>query len=134
MDDFIPLAIATSQQQLAHVASAVMKGIHDVFPAHKLDDSDPISYKKLKKHDGQWALQKDILGFTFTGRPGAKTMQLEHPKREFLLTILHKWIRTLARSQTGIPLQEFESIIQKIRHAFILSHVEKASSPRVTSS
>ena len=52
VDNFIPVAIATSQQQLAHVASAVMKGIHDVFPAHPNPDDDPISQKKLKKGDG----------------------------------------------------------------------------------
>jgi hypothetical protein len=118
VDDFIPLAITLSRQQLAHVANAVMRGIHDVFPAHIHADSDPISYKKLLKKDGQWALQKDILGFTFSGRPGAKTMQLEHPKHEFLLTVLHKWVRTSARTCAGIPMQEFESVTQKIRHAF----------------
>ena len=119
VDDFIPLAIATSQQQLAHVASAVMKGIHDVFPAHPNPDDDPISQKKLKKDDGQWALNKDLLGFNFNGTPGNKTMQLETPKREFLLAILHKWLRAAQRTRTGIPFSEFESIVFKIQHAFM---------------
>jgi hypothetical protein len=65
----------------------------------------------LKKLDGQWALQKDILGFTFDG--GEKTMQLEEPKREFLLTILQKWSRATAHGRAGIPLTEFESVISK---------------------
>jgi hypothetical protein len=92
VDDFIPLAMATSQQQLAHVASAVMQGIHDVFPAHQEAEQDPISFQKLAKGDGQWALNKALLGFVFDGAPGNKTMHLEPSKREFLLVILHKWL------------------------------------------
>jgi hypothetical protein len=45
-------------------------------------------------------------------------MQLEQMKREFLLAILHKWIRASARARAGIPFQEFESVIQKLRHSF----------------
>eukprot|EP00956_Cyclotella_meneghiniana_P034528 scaffold105814_cov64-Cyclotella_meneghiniana.AAC.1 len=67
VDDFIPMAIATSQEQLRHVANAVMQGIHDVFPACEIDENDPISLKKLKKLEGEWALVKDVLGFTFDG-------------------------------------------------------------------
>ena len=67
VDDFIPMAIATSQEQLEHVATAVMQGIHDVFPENTIDAEDPISFKKLMKGEGRWALQKDILGFTFDG-------------------------------------------------------------------
>ena len=83
VDDFIPMAIATSQEQLRHVANAVMQGIHDVFPACEIDENDSISLKKLKKLEGEWALVKDVLGFTFDG--DKKTMILEEPKREFLL-------------------------------------------------
>lgn len=49
VDDFIQLAVASTQQQLQHVAEAVLHGIHDVFPADPIDDNDPISLKKLKK-------------------------------------------------------------------------------------
>jgi hypothetical protein len=119
VDDFIPMAIATSKEQLAHVANAVLHGIHAVFPADAQPEADPVSYKKLLKHDGQLALHKDLLGFTFNGAPGGKTMQLEHPKREFLLAILHKWIRASARTNAGILFLEFESVISKIRHAFM---------------
>ena len=52
VDDFIPMAIATSQEQLRHVANAVMQGIHDVFPACEIDENDPISLKKFKKLEG----------------------------------------------------------------------------------
>ena len=60
-----------------------MQGIHDVFPACEIDENDSISLKKLKKLEGEWALVKDVLGFTFDG--DKKTMILEEPKREFLL-------------------------------------------------
>ena len=46
-------------------------------------------------------------------------MQLEEPKREFLLAILHKWSRAAAHGRAGIPLTEFESVISKCRHAFM---------------
>ena len=111
------MAIASSQEQLEHVANAVMHGIHDVFPADETDSEDPISLKKLLKKEGQWALQKDCLGFTFDGE--AKTMQLEEPKKEFLLATQTKWIRTAKHKSAGIAFPEFESIIAKMRHAFM---------------
>ena len=117
VDDFLPLAIASTQEQLQHVAEAVMHGIHDVFPADEVDENDPLSLKKLKKGDGEWALLKDLLGFEFDGV--AKTMQLEEPKREFLLATLHKWLRTAERKDGRIPFNEFESVVAKIRHAFM---------------
>jgi hypothetical protein len=81
VNDFIPLAIATLLKQLAHVMSAVMNGIHDVFPPHPIAEQDPISHKKLCKQDGQWALKKDLLGFTLSGKRGENTMQLEQAKQ-----------------------------------------------------
>ena len=44
-----------------------MTGIHEVFPANEVDTLDAISLKKILKREGQWALIKDILGFTFDG-------------------------------------------------------------------
>jgi hypothetical protein len=88
VDDFISLAIQTSQEQLRHFAQAVMTGIHDIFPVDDADDNDPISNKKLKKGEGMWDLNKEILGFDFDG--DTKTMILGESKLQFLLTILHK--------------------------------------------
>ena len=117
VDDYIALAIPTSQHQLKHVANAVMHGVHDVFPPAEEDTLDALSYKKLLKQEGMWALVKDILGFTFDGLE--KTLWLEEPKRDALLTILHGWLRSSQRSQAGIPFAEFQSITSKLRHAFI---------------
>jgi len=52
VDDFMSVVIPTSQKQLEHVATAIMTGIHDVFPADIVDSNDPISEKKLLKGEG----------------------------------------------------------------------------------
>ena len=81
-----------------------MNGIHSVF--HEEDGNDPISEKKLKKKEGEYALLKDMLGFLFDGEE--KTMQLEFEKRAMLLAVLHKWIRSAKRKTAGIEFAEFE--------------------------
>eukprot|EP00956_Cyclotella_meneghiniana_P002764 scaffold3249_cov37-Cyclotella_meneghiniana.AAC.3 len=108
--------MATSRQQIRHCANGVMNGIHDVFKEEKKPEDDPISLKKLKKDEGQYALLKDMLGFEFDGEE--KTMILEEAKRGLLLMVLHKWIRTASRKTAGIEFTEFESVIYKIRHCF----------------
>jgi hypothetical protein len=82
-------------------------------------DVDLISDKKLVKGNGVWALQKDILGLTFNRNPGAKTIQLEKPKRDFLLLTLHKWLRAANCAGVPDPFGEFELVIAKLHHAFI---------------
>ena len=116
VDDFMSIIIPTSKEQLEHVASEVMLGIHDVFPANIVNSNDPISEKKLKKGEGQYSTLKTLLGFDFNGT--RKTMWLEEEKRTKLLTSLKGWIRSGEREQ-GIPFKEFESTIAKLRHAFI---------------
>jgi hypothetical protein len=116
VNDCIPMAIATSPEQLQHITTAVMHGIHDVFPPSPHQHDDPISVKKLEKLHRQWALCKDILGFTFDGEH--KTMILEEHKRKSLLDILQTWVRLGQKGCTGIPFEEFQSGVQKIRHAF----------------
>ena len=67
VDDYISLAIPTSQAQLIHVANGVADGVHNVFPANNIDANDPLSEKKLKKQEGQWAMEKDCLGLRLMG-------------------------------------------------------------------
>ena len=117
VDDYISLVVPRSKEDLKHVANAVLQGIHDVFPSDKDDAEDPISLKKLVKLEAMWALHKDILGFTFDGVD--KTIWLEEEKRNTLLTVLKGWLRASRRSRAGVPLEEFQSIIAKLRHAFI---------------
>jgi hypothetical protein len=117
MDDYIGLVIPSSQEQLQHAANAIINGIHDIFPPRSENDDDPVSFKKITKGDGTWLLQKDILGFTFDGK--GKTIWLEAQKRDALLTILHQWLRASRASHAGIPFVEFESVVAKVRHAFL---------------
>ena len=91
MDDFIALAIPTSQEQLDHVANAMMSGIHDLFPPSSSLVDDPILHKKLEKGDVEWANVKEILGMSFDGTD--KTIWLLEDKRDILLGTLRTWIR-----------------------------------------
>jgi hypothetical protein len=105
-----------SREQLRHLSTGTMTGIHDVFPADENDANDPISEKKLRQLDGEYATTKTILGFEFDGVN--KTLWLEEAKHAYLLTVLHGCTRSSRSGTTGIPFNEFESIIAKIRHAF----------------
>ena len=116
VDDFIGLAIAPSQQHLNHLATAMMSGIHSVFPPSQLPETDPISYKKLLKGDGEWSNAKEILGLMFDGTE--KTIWLSHDKRDALLQTLRTWTR-LASKRGGIPFSQFRSTLAKLQHAFL---------------
>ena len=70
VDDLMSLDIPVSQcsqEQLRHVATTVMMGIHDVFPADDVDSNNPISEKKLIKQEGRFTTPKTLLGFDFDG-------------------------------------------------------------------
>ena len=105
VDDYISLAIPLTKNNLRHIANAIMKGVHDVFPQDEVAQNDPISYMKLLKEEAMWALTKDILGFTFDGEE--KTLWLEEPKREKLFKTLHQWLRQAQKGKGGIPFDKF---------------------------
>ena len=75
MDDYV-LDIQKIQDQLHHVANAIMTGIPDVFPPDKYDKEDAISLKKVPKKEAAWATIKNVLVFEFDGNPGEHTMWL----------------------------------------------------------
>jgi hypothetical protein len=110
------IVIPTSRDQLEHIATAIMTGIHNVFPTNITDSEDPILEKKLLKGEGQYSLIKTLLGFDFDGKQ--KTMWLEEEKQAKLLTSLHSWILAGSRGW-GVLFQEFESVVAKLRHAFM---------------
>ena len=116
VDDFMSLAIATSQRQLEHVGTGTMMGIHDVFPASETRGEDPISEKKMDKLDSQFDTRKTLLGFDFDGAD--KTMWLQEEKRAALLLVLKSWLRSSIQAHAGIPFKTFESVTAKLRHAF----------------
>ncbi len=78
VDDFVSLVIPTSQEQLRHVSTGTMMGIHNVFPADDNNANDPISEEKLKQCKEEYATRKTILGFDFDGVN--KTIWLEEAK------------------------------------------------------
>jgi hypothetical protein len=84
--NFVSLVILTSHEQLCHVSTGTMAGIHDVFPANDVDSNDPILEKKLKQGDDEYATKKIILGFEFDGVN--KTLWLEEAKQAHLRTVL----------------------------------------------
>jgi hypothetical protein len=116
VNDFVSLVIPTSREQLRHVSTGTMTGIHDVFPADENDSNDPISDKKLKQLDGEYSTKKTVLGFDFDRNE--KTIWVEEAKQAHLLTVLHGWIRSSRTGSNGIPFKEFETVVAKIRHAF----------------
>ncbi len=63
VDDFMSLVIPVSQEQLRHVVTAVMTGIHDVFPEDDVDSNDPISEKKTDQARGTVCNAKEATGF-----------------------------------------------------------------------
>ena len=113
-----------------------MHGMHDVFPAAEKEEDDPNSVKKLKKGDGAWALQKDVLGFEFDGEK--RTLLLDEGKRNALLSTLKEWTRLAQRravkrkpahkrgnrggrqpSSARIDFKEFRRVICQLRNAAI---------------
>ena len=63
--------------------------MHSVFLANKVDSEDPISEKKMIKRDGQWRIEKDVLGWIFEGLE--KIMVLDNDKIEVVLAKLKGW-------------------------------------------
>jgi hypothetical protein len=84
------LVIPTTQEQLDHVALAIMTGIHNVFPGNIVNSDDSIPLKKLRKGEGTYSTLQTLLGFDFDGK--RKTLWLEEEKRAKLLTTLKGWI------------------------------------------
>ena len=103
VDDYINLVLATSKEQLRHVSSAILHGIHDVFPADDNDDNDPISLKKLRKHEGRYDTTKELLGFDFDGVH--KTMWLAEGKRACSSPFYTDGSEQLLNLSRGSPLK-----------------------------
>lgn len=117
VDDFISLAIPRNQADLDHVASAILHGIHDVFPPNDMDDNeDPISLKKLLKGDGAWDIVKEILGWVFDG--DAKTIALAPDKVEDRLSLVDDCLKAAKRGK-AIPMATFQKVVGKLRDTAI---------------
>jgi hypothetical protein len=81
------LIIPTIREQMIHLATAVMTGIHNVFPEAINKDNDPILLKKMKQGESQLSTQKNSP--CFNSYREEKTIWLEKEKRNKLFMILH---------------------------------------------
>ena len=90
LGDYIVLAIPRIQDQLHHVANAIMTGIHDVVPPDKYDKDDAISLKKILKKEAAGEIIKNVLGFEFYGNPGEHTIWLTEERHTNILTKFKK--------------------------------------------
>jgi hypothetical protein len=88
-----------------------------MFPKDNNNNNNPILLKKMKKGESQLSMWKTLLGFEFDGKK--KTMCLENETREKLLKTLHDWLGSSQRWHVGIPFDEFQLVISKIRHVFM---------------
>ena len=75
------MAIPRSQDQLHHVAKAIITEIHDVFPPEKYDKEEAISLKKILRKEAAWAIIKNVLGFEFDRNPREHTIWLTEDPR-----------------------------------------------------
>ena len=102
-----------------HCANAVQFEVHDLFLEDKdREHEDPLSLKKAKKRELRWSLENDALGFYFDGNPEKHTMLLTK-EREELLHMLKQWFR-LSEQGKGVPWEEFQSVMTKLRNAFVV--------------
>ena len=111
--DYIAFYIPRIQDQLHHVANAIMAGIHYVFAPNKYDKEDAISLKKILKKEAAWAIIKNMLGFKFYGNTGENTIWLTEDCRTYILTKLKNGLGKESIEKRVSPLKNFESILQK---------------------
>ena len=63
------------------------------------------------KKDGQWRIEKGVLGWMFEGKN--KMMVFEEEKNEIILSVLKDWIR----AKKGIPFTDFQKNVSRMHHA-----------------
>jgi len=115
MDDFFGMIQSPTVAELQKFTSAILKGIHTVFPPPGPSDDptdEPISLKKLKSGDSLWSTQKEILGWLFNGI--TRCMQLPDDK----VTKIQAQLLQISR-QKLVRLGELEKLNGRLMHATI---------------
>ena len=116
VDDFIQMAQTNDEARLRHCSRAILHAIHSVFPPPEISrhsGEDPISLKKLLAGEGLWEVRKEILGWIMDG--ATRCIELAETKQEAILAEL----KTVLRRKRGIPLNRFQKLVGKLRHASI---------------
>ena len=105
INNFIQAAQTTNEAMLRHLSSALLHGIHSVFPPPKWTGhkgENPIHEKKTRL-EGTWEFQKEILGWVFDGINCC--IQLPDKKVQKLLELLKP-----LRTANAKPTKEMETL------------------------
>ena len=115
VDDFIAVAPTTDRLHLRHISRTLLHSIEAIFPGPSITKSNlgpPVSLKKLKE-EGQWATQKEVLGWLIDGEK--KTITLPPSKEEKVLNLL----KAARRRERPIPIKDFYKLHGKLQSASI---------------
>ena len=92
VDNYICLAILRCKYNLDHLAGGVLHEIHDVCPENNNNEEDSTLLNELKKGEGEWAVNKEVLRRLLEGTH--KTLQ---PPGE-RITKLNNHLNTMLQS------------------------------------
>ena len=108
MDDLNCLAQGSPDQQ-RQATEMVLQGIKDIFLSLPSELKDSVSPKKAQKGDGNWEVEKDILGWILNSEKG--TFQLPSCRLKEL-----KYLLTLSPSQRQLPVSKLRSLIGNLSY------------------
>ena len=118
VDDFCHAATqSVDGSHIPTIRRAAVHGIHALFPppstTHHVGGKEPISRKKLAQGDGNFATQKEMIGFLFDGI--RRTVRLPPAKAKAYIAEAHKVLR-----RKTVPLKVLQALVGKFRHASII--------------
>jgi hypothetical protein len=118
VDDFCHAATQlVDGSHIPTIRRAAVHGIHALFlppsTTHHVGGKEPISRKKLAQGDGNFATQKEMIGFLFDGI--RRTVRLPAAKAKAYISEAHRVLR-----QKTVPLKVLQAIVGKFRHASII--------------
>jgi hypothetical protein len=113
VDDFIGTTNILSTEHLQKVSRAMLHGIHSIFPPPEVtghSGEDPVSEQKIKKGEGVWAHEKEILGWIFDGVN--YTIRLPSKKCNDIIVFIRKILKIKRPS-----LNKYQKLAGKLQHA-----------------
>ena len=113
------LAILKVQYQIHHVVNVIMTGTHDMFPPDKYDKEDAISLKNVLKKNLHGQLLIMCWNLNLTKYPVEHTIWIIEDLSTDILNKFEKWIREVEHGKEGIPFEDFQTYLAKLRYAFI---------------
>jgi len=104
VDDFIGCTNNILPAHLTQVSRAMLHGIHALFPPPAITrhcGEDPISESKLRKGDGEWRFEKDVLGWLVNG--ANFTIQLPKEKCQKICRQIRNMLHLWSAPPSAIP-------------------------------